>query len=338
MKKIVKMMCALLLSVVAFSGCSCNKGDSKAALGIGDVNATTYETISLEYVDQKVRNKDSFVLYIYSATCTDCINFKPIIEEVIQEKDLIIYAVLGKNIPSSHALAGLATTPSLVVYSKGEVVFKTLFKDNKYYFTEKRGFEEFLSKYTYAPTMYYINLEQLDAKIENDEKFVIYYSRSSCGDCSYLNNNYLKTYLNNNHNTKKFYIIETDVEGIRYYKGEEPVENGTADQQAAYAQWVNFKNTYGLSNVNNPLGHGVGYVPTIQYYEDGEVKDMLVYFNDHSYSKVDGVYYVTIDSSYYDDNPYIGETMKLSDYQDTLSSFYNAKVKTFLDTNLSKVD
>jgi len=339
MKKIVKMMCALLLSVVAFSGCSCNKGDSKAALGIGDVNATTYKDVSVEFFDDLVKSKKSFIVYVYSITCEGCGLFKPIVEEVIEEKDLIIYAVQAKNISDSHKLAGLKNTPGIGVFSKGEMIFKTTKSESPAYFTSKQGFEEFLNKYTYAPTMYYINLDQLDAKIDSDEKFIIYYSRSSCGDCSYLNNNFLKTYLQDNHNTKKFYIIETDVEGIRFYNDAEPKENGTSDEQAAYAQWQSFKDTHGLSSLNNPLGHGVGYVPTIQYYEAGEVKDMLVYFNDfNTFTEVSGAYYVTIDNSYYSDNPYIGEQVAYSDYQTTLAPFYNGKVSAFLNTNLAKVD
>ena len=100
----------------------------------------------------------------------------------------------------------------------------------------------------------------------------------------------MREYLNTNTSSKTFYIIETDAEGIRY-------TGGFVDDE----KWVEFKNEFGLSNVNNPLGHGVGYVPTLQYYEDGEIKDMAVYFNDGEYTlEGDGSYSITINNSYYE--------------------------------------
>ena len=189
--------------------------------------------------------------------------------------------------------------------------------------------------------MYYINLEQLQSKINNDESFIIYYSRSSCGDCNYLNKNYLRQYLSSHVDSKYFYVIETDAEGIRFYNGASPdtSNDATDDEKAAAAQWQAFKDQYGLSNVNNPIGHGVGYVPTLQYYQDGEISDMMVYFNDGEYVlNSDDTYSIRINASYYNDNPYLNQTVKYSEYKEKLAPFYNQKLETFLNTNLAKVD
>jgi len=143
-----------------------------------------------------------------------------------------------------------------------------------------------------------------------------------------LNDNYLKAYLKSNPTTNRFYIIETDAEGIRYTEG-----------QYDAGLWQSFKDEYGLSNVNNTLGHGVGYVPTFQYYQNGSIKEMMVYFNDGEYiQNSDGSYSVIINSSYYDDNPYIDQTINHSEYKEKLTPFYNNKLKEFLNSNLKKVD
>ncbi len=332
MKKITKIFTYFILMILLVSGCSCKKDkDNKANLQIGDMNATTYVDIDEDGYNAKISNKDDFILFVYSNTCMGCKAFKPKLESVIQEKHLIVYGMEYENISSSSDLyKKVKYTPTIAIYKEGKSIFFTLSDDDFSYLDTKESFVSLLDKYTNMPTLYYINRTQLKEKITNKENFIIYYSRSTCGDCSYLNKNYMKEYLNSNTKTKHFYIIETDVEGIRK-------NNGVFDAE----QWQAFKDEFGLSNViNTELGHGAGYVPTLQYYNNGEIKDMMVYFNDFNDATLnaDGSYSVTIDNSYYNDNPYIGQTINYSEYQEKLAPFYNAKLKTFLDTNLAKVD
>ena len=332
MKKIINIIFSILFVLLIANGCSCNKDkkDSKVALGVGDMNATTYETISMAELKTKITDKDSFVLYVFSPTCGGCAMFKPIIESVISSEDLIIYAIEYNNIEKGHELKSLQYTPSIVVYNKGELFISTDPDKNEEYFKNDEGFKTFLNKYTYKPTMYYISKEQLKSKIDNDENFIIYYSRNDCGDCAYMYKNYLKEFLYKNPNTKKFYVIETNAEGVR-------LNNGSVDA----VQWQAFKDEFGLSAAgNSTFGYGVGYVPTIQYYNDGAIADMFIYFNDDmSYVRnSDGSTTVTINGSYYSDNPYIGDSMLYNEYKDTLAPFYNGKLTAFINNNLGLVD
>ena len=325
MKKIINLV-MIIFAIFICASCSCNK-DVKVSLQIGDMNATSYKNITLGEFDEMVENKHNFILYVYRSDCENCMMFKPIIENAIQKRHLNIYAIESSLLKSNHQLSEVKKVPTVLIYENGKKVLKTDPIKNEEYFSNNAGFLKFLDKYTYMPTLYYITKEQLDEKIASDEKFIIYYSRSSCTDCSYLNDNFLREYLNKNTSKKKFYIIETDAEGIRY-------SNGVLDANL----WQNFKDTYGLSEANNSLGHGVGYVPTMQYYEDGKIKDMLVYFNDfESFQNPDGSYSVIINNSYYDDNPYIGQTIVYKEYKEKLAPFYDQKVKSFLDINLEKV-
>ena len=330
MKKYVYKMFVCFVAAFLLVGCSCKKNNDKVSLQVGDATVTSYITITGEQINSKISNKDSFLLFVYQEGCYGCRAFKPIVENVVKEKNLQIYAVdFWNGLKSDHELRNLVEyTPTIILYEEGELDILIDPNKNSEYFADKDGFVSFLNKYTNMPTLYYISKEQLDEKIANDESFIVYYSRKSCSDCSYLNQHYLKEYLKKNYNTKYFYVIETDSEGIRFTDG---VYNED--------QWVNFKNSYGLSNVNNPLGHGVGYVPTLQYYEDGEIKEMMVYFNDGEYiENADGSYSIIINNSYYDDNPYNGQTIPYNEYKGKLESFYNQKLKDFLDKNLVKVD
>lgn len=333
MKKILGICLSFLISLSLLVGCSCkkdeDKDDGKASLQVGDMNAQTYVTLTMSQLNEKINNKDSFVLFAYLEGCYGCQLFKPILENAIRERNLIVYAINARDIEKGHEIRDVIEyTPSIFIYKEGTMTFMSDPVKNEEYFSSNAGFLKLLDTYTDMPTLYYISKSQLDEKIANGESFIIYYSRSSCSDCSYLNRNYLKTYLNENDKTKKFYIIETDAEGIRYTNDEYDAE-----------LWQSFKDSYGLSNANNSLGHGVGYVPTLQYYEDGVVKEMMVYFNDCEYiQNGDGSYSVVINNSYYSDNPYLNQTLSASEYKDLLSPFYNQKLKSFLDSNLKKVD
>ena len=65
---------------------------------------------------------------------------------------------------------------------------------------------------------------------------------------------------------------------------------------------------------------------------------MFVYFNDYEANQTYTEFTITEEMSYYDDNPYIGQTIPASEYKSKLVPFYEAKLQAFLDANLSKVD
>ncbi len=317
-----------LFCVLVISGCGCDK--DKASLQVGDMNATSYKTITMMELNTKIEDGDSFVLYVYSTTCGGCDLFKPIIENVIVDRHLIVYAIEYNNISNDHELSGLKYTPSLVVYDEGDLLIKVDPDSNAKYFENYDGFKSFLDKYTYMPTMYYINLEQLNNKINNKESFIIYYSRNDCSDCSYVDKHYLQDFLEDNYNNKSFYVIETNVEGIR-------LKDGVVNDE----QWNKFKKDYGLSKEGNSThGYGVGYVPTFQYYSEGVLSKAAIYFNDDMEftQNPDGSYNVKINGSYYSDNPYIGQTMPYSEYHDKLDDFYEEKLDAFFDEYLRLVD
>lgn len=336
MRKYISIIFSFLFALFLVVGCSCkdNPGDEKASLSIGNVNATSYvELASAAELQAKVDNKDSFVLYVFQSGCDGCKLFKPIIEHVIDERNLIIYAIQWNKVKNFKGLESVSGTPSLAVYNKGEVLTITDPDKNNSYFSTYDGFKTFLDEYTYIPRAYYITLSQLREKKTNQDNFIVYFSRKSCGDCSYLNNHYLKDYLNNYHGEKAFYILETDAVGVRFD------ENGEYDA----VQWQAVKDEFGLSEAGSATyGYKTGVVPTFQYYNNGVLSGMMVYANDDGDFVVesDGSYTFTITSSYYDDNPHIGQTITnyMKNYHDTVAEFYNGKVASFLEQNLPFVD
>ena len=97
------------------------------------------------------------------------------------------------------------------------------------------------------------------------------------------------------------------------------------------------KDEFGLSSGNSNFGYNNGVTPSFQYYSEGVLTDMVVYANDE-FSINEGEGSITITDSYYEDNPYINETIVESDYYSVIDDFYNSKIDSFLSQYLQFVD
>lgn len=75
MKKIIGL---LLIALLVISGCS-------------STNSINY--LKTTQVMEKMDNKEDFVLIVGSSTCGACIAYKPILEEVVKNKEATIYYV-----------------------------------------------------------------------------------------------------------------------------------------------------------------------------------------------------------------------------------------------------
>lgn len=86
----------------------------------------SYIEISYETYEQKMENKEDFILFIGSTTCSHCQDFKPVLENVITDYDLKIYYIdlykttkeQGDKIWEDTFLEG---TPTIVFISKGKI-------------------------------------------------------------------------------------------------------------------------------------------------------------------------------------------------------------------------
>ena len=93
--------------------------------GCGD-KISTYDEINYDEYSSMIENSEDFILYLGSANCSHCINFKPTLEKIIKNYQLDIkyidistltekeYAVL-KNKTKLHG------TPTVVFVKKGIV-------------------------------------------------------------------------------------------------------------------------------------------------------------------------------------------------------------------------
>ena len=334
MKKIINTLVAFLFIAVIAVGCGGGKSKEKVkvALLYGDMNASSakqYELAGTEDLDAKLAKHENFLLFVYDDFCECSQSFEGVIEHFMQEKHLIVYTISNTKVNGNEDLKNLVSnSPALVLYENGTISSKVGYKGHESYFENYAGFQSYLDKYVIMPSMFYINEAQLDAKLAANETFVIYYDKANCPFCAYLKEHYLKEYMIANPNNV-FYAIDVYVEGIQ-------IKNGSSSSAEAVAQFTAFKAKYKLSDLDaehpNPYGFTKGWNPSMHSYKNGVLSGAFIQSNEKTSSKDEaGNTYYTITRSYYSDNPFVGQTLAYSVYNDTMAEFYKGKLYSFMN-------
>lgn len=87
-------------------------------------SANVIDITSLDGLNGKIENKDTFLLYIYLPGCTSCASFKPIVKEFVESNDIALYEINYQllkeenNIVKEH----IDYTPSIFIFIDGELV------------------------------------------------------------------------------------------------------------------------------------------------------------------------------------------------------------------------
>lgn len=81
--------------------------------------------IDVNQLEQKIKNKDSFVLVFTQDGCSHCKSYAPVLEEVSKKYNIKIYdlnltKVKSTDIARVNAIASISGTPTTVFYKNGE--------------------------------------------------------------------------------------------------------------------------------------------------------------------------------------------------------------------------
>ena len=245
----------MLVSLASLGACSNNE---KVDLMYGNKNASGLTTISFDSLKEKVDSEQTFLLAVqYSDGCA-CWNSeaKPVLEKYVLEKHIDIYHIKLSELDGGGNRFGITIITgnvSFAIFENGSVKHCITTKDD----VALKKYDEFVSYFESVvnlPRIYYVNLDDVDNMYRSEETNIIYFGRSTCGDCGYLETHFLKDWSKAHPNYKKnIYYLDCDVQDIRLD------DEGNVNQE----QWQTFKNDYGLSNKYNvDYGYDNGYVPT----------------------------------------------------------------------------
>ena len=281
------LFCAVLTSLSLLSGCQKEETelinitfgklyDSSLAETIENhlVTVTHSELTSL------VSEKKEFILLVYDKnnTCTCWEEFEKTILSFVKRKNALIYAIAPAEFDGGHETFGLNISKNeetIAIFEDGEVKHQKTTSGDKDEFMKEEKFASWLNEKVHFSKMLYVNLTQFFALFSKGEQFTLGYLRSSCPDCSYVEDAVLSSFNAKDNNVS--YVIDCDVNGIRF-------KNGEYDEE----QWNTFKESFGLSSSGSEdFGYGQGYVPSFYTYTgyrastfSETIADAVVYLND----------------------------------------------------------
>jgi len=315
--KLIKAIAISSLLVLGLAGCELSSQDPNAFVIEQNYQNQDKTIITPTELGTKMTNDESFVVEIYSSTCTTCLEFDPILNAYIQSTQAVIYAIeTGPDFMFANDYIPWSVVPTLAIVKDGEVWQKINASDNSSIFASLINFTDYINQYVRFGPSINISDVQLDQLITNDETFLVYYKRDTCSDCTFFDRNYLKSFRNDKEKAnQKYYVFDMN----EYYL------NRTSSSDP---YWLNFTAKYNLSDpaINTyggsaEYGYKTGVVPTFQYYNAGELSDAVVIYND-SYTSIKDesnvTLSITITSSYFDDAPFIGTTYSAT--QDTAAT------------------
>ena len=367
----------LVLSSILLGGCPAN--NTKAKLDFGTYADNTYRSIKHPDLVELVTKKKSFAIVVSpeKASCVCWHDFKLILEDYIVKEHILIYEINYKdffdvegNQLNTYGVEIHSSEETFAIFDKGELRCAEVYDANKAMFKQSSVFKSYMDTNIEKPSMYFVDMDDVDELFNSGKDATIYYARSNCPDCQYVENNFLNTY---DFKDNILYVVDCERIGVREY------ENGSLTPESA-TKWQQFKNDYGLSYYYDEeseqyvgkehYGFDKGYVPTFQTIKKEADMNYLesihassVYFND-TVEDVDGDYKVT--NSFYSEErkeylPYLEgvehqvlKGMSLSrdqvsvvEYQGTeyvswlktdAAKYHNALLKAFLDWSLPRSD
>ncbi len=309
-----KKILVLGLLLVLISGCK-NKEETITFSNFESikVNLSYKANKSIEIDDSILSEKistDSFILYIYTNGCSSCEMFEsrclnPYITSNLVDIYKIDYSKLNNLIPSPSSYQ---TNPRLVFISNGNIVNQISINQDEKLFNDPTYFTNYLDSHIIKSNRIVIN----DANDINElinSNSVIYYGWKACGDCSYLERHEMIN-IDYDSSYSSYYYFDVD----EYRKD----GNNTN-------KWSNFVDMT-LMNINSNLGK----VPTIIKYNNSNVADYVIYFNDILDTNNDKI--KVIQTSYNDSGNIVGKEFDTYlDYQNQTNSYHKEKLLTFFN-------
>ena len=299
MKKIRYLLIGLPLLLVSLNGCANQKKILTYGTYIPQTIFSLKELSNAELVN-KANNKETFLLAVYqgqySENCNCWVTFENVIANYMNKYHEQVYVFDSQAQDETVSKFKIAkvdqSTPYLYIFEADRQVACFNFSDKK----DKTMFEEINGDAMYkgvhkkinSPKMYFANDAYIKENVLTKDEAVLLFIRNSCEDCKYVLPNVLVPYINNKEVKKDIYVFDLDP----------LLKKDAVTSNSEEWQYQKTKDYYNLSNAKgNPLGYNNGFVPTIQYYEEGILKDAAVYFNDVVEKNENDEYYIS-DSFY----------------------------------------
>jgi|GEM_PF-4914386 len=219
-----KAIFALIIGASLFStACNRVKNPLYSMKVLGEEKALVIN-VALKEVQSIINLEREFFFVVASKTCPACINFEPILDRYVEEKQTLVFRLFIETASDVYALQNLTNmngekpfgyvsdtfpevkyTPTFMVIKNGERIYQLASS----YFSNESAFRSAMSSYYNETQTYFVqSLEKLLQKIEGDSQFLIStYVGSTVGSKDEINRKILATNPKSKNNT---YMIDLD--------------------------------------------------------------------------------------------------------------------------------
>ena len=284
MKKTLFALSILAASLLGVTGChSSNKNLARVTYG----TLVAEKAMELNYGDlaQRIARKENMLLSVYDDSGTPCgcwTTFHAVIDSYVKEYDTMVYYIGRSQFSDDAEKYGLTiltvgTDPTFAFIKDGKKTNEYIYgKDTKPMFSSLSDLRTAVSKIARDPQYFFVDEEYLDNALftEKKDKVIVQYIWNFCPDCLYCFPNVMFPYSEKNEFKTKIWLIDLGVKG--YLLDDDGKWLGTSNPP-----YVEFMKEHHLSQAGDEVfGYDRGFVPSIQVWEKGVLKDMNVYFND----------------------------------------------------------
>ena len=260
---------------------------------------TLKELSTSQLLDKTKNDKEVFLLATYQGSYSeDCLcwaTYQNVIANYMNLTHDLVYVYNTQNIDDSIKHLNIEkpedSTPCLYIFNGEQKVASFSYKNSK----DKGIFEDItghtmqyrVRRMAKSPLMRYVDTNYTHSNsIKNTQGLVVLFMRRGCGDCSYSIPNVLIPYIKSH--KINFGVRIVDLQDLYDLSKKETAS------EAEKAEYQKVKDDSLLSaSTSEKYGYLNGVVPTLQYYEHGELIDASVFFNDEIGQKEDGSYYIS---------------------------------------------
>ena len=284
MKNKLVLVPLISLALVALTGCTIKKANLTFGTYI-EQSLDSLKPIETSEMLDKAYSEETYILATYqgkySNECLCWSTFQNVIVNYINKYHEKVSIFNMDNYGDLQINLGIEeyndSTPALYIYQGKEQLAKFSYKNrgDKNIFNDIKAetMYERIHKYVNKPSVYEVNDDYLANSLKEPREIIALFIRTGCGDCHYSLSNVIIPYTNRFELSKEIWYLD-----LQDYYLLRNKEDATEEEKA---QYQNIKDKYGLSESSNKkYGYGDGFVPTIQYYRYGILKDASVFFND----------------------------------------------------------
>ncbi len=281
------------LSVLALTACP-NNNQSKEHITYGTYIHEAAIDIHLDELENKLEGwekKENFLLCIYpspnAALCGCWAQFSKVIDQYVVKYNTVVYKMTVDEVPNAkkQKLIDKGFTisdknqPYFYIVQNGEVTREYIYSENDI-FKKCGALHTEVTRHISDPNIYHVDQNILDNELFNEKKeTLVYYTWSFCPDCQNSSPKVIWPYAHTHDLNKKLYYI--DIGELTGYNPNAEAGHQFDNFSKSNPEYVTFLADHYLSSTKNTeFGYDRGFVPTIQYWNNGQLKDMSVYFND----------------------------------------------------------